>query len=441
MTLHCGHGPLADTDRFSDSSAFIKLKPYLVVHRTGQYWAKVAASGAKEGQREEPLTAIAATEYEDALLPSLLTEMRDEYVKLSEADGQRPTCILDDLSSPMASTSRAQGGRYLAYEPQGTFLAQRSSLVSALTISSLLNRTLIVPPLFRRLDDGTILTVPLEHIFQIKVPWAQTVPLAHFPFRRHRIGRNVLFRTNSTSYEDLLHLPAPLAKEQGLGLGEQIILPALLASDTDMLSMFAACTDTVLYFRHFDRIIDAYEDERGKRQSKEVEETLSIHPALEKLAASFGSHVACGVYSRGGGTIPCGGDIKPYKAQGRVYYQNCIANATRISEYVRNKSQEQSIPIEMVYVIEEAPLAKEEPLGDRLEGGLTVRGTSHLVAAIVALCKELRAPPVLARDLGSLVERQLCMGALMFVSHRYSQASDEIVAYRKKANLALGQLG
>lgn len=372
-----------------------------------------------------PTTLI---ELQSAVVPGV----GDGYIGIIPS---KKRCILDDNTDPI--TWKPQRRQYFLYEPHGMLPVQIEALQMSLLFATMLNRTLIVPPFVNAKDTKE--TVPPHKLFTWNATWASTTPITAFPFEQFNISRHTNWRARKLPYVMMMNLKSPILQPRNVSIGRQVVWPVLGATDEQVMEWYADCKDTILTFRHFNRIIDKFFDPKFQERHEALIESWKFAPPVRTFLDEVDNKwpkITCVIYSRGNGKIPCGMGIKDSKEHGLLYYRSCVAPIGRIAEYALEESHKAGLTPGHIYVLSDAATG-DSPTG--LVSGKLIHGRNDLEALI----KEdgSLVPSGMAGELATLLEKEICSAASLFISNIYSPLGRLLLEERKKHGLPSNYLG
>lgn len=381
---------------------------------------------------------------------------RGEYNYQASSTPPPSKCFLDQFSNPTQPQKSKK--KYLLYEPHGTWIAQVDALQKAMVLASTLNRTLILPPFVHpegashRVTSQNISVehlaggrmIDLNRLFRWNATWLRKTSHENFPFEQLHLDRHVLFRTRALRYDLMQTLDNPILDAKNLTMGEEVMVPALAATDREVLNALGGCHDTILGIRNFNRAIEVFDESEAATRLQELTSTWRLSSALEDFTSSlrngsiWPSGLTCTIYSRGNGKIPCGMDIFDSKEKGLLYYRSCQASPARVVEYALEAAKAANVTTGAIYLMKEVPYV--EAILPQAGANIKVYTIADLAAEIIAR-PELGIPPVLADHIASMLERELCRNSALFVNNMYSPLGRMIWQYRETQDLPVQTIG
>lgn len=388
--------------------------------------------------------------YDSSLQPVPMVESLEERAAVDEQDrysggSSSPLhCILDALSDPLPKyTGPIDRKRpmYLAYEPHGSWQDQIDTLQKAHVLAAQLNRTLIVPPFVN--PSNVSETASMRRFFSWEAQWVRQVSHRSFPFEHFSIPRHVLFRTRAVRYDLMYGLATPITDARQVKAGVQVMIPALWASDAELVETLGGCReDQILFLKNFNNAVQVLYDPVALDNLQRLRTQWTLSRPLQKLLnhtqSTWPRPLICTIYSRGTGKVPCGMDIVKDKENGLAYYRNCQAEPTKVIDYAVEAGRGLNMTAGSVYLLREMPV--KQTLPKTTAAGVRVLTSTDLVQQVVDH-PSLGIPSGMAVHVAEMLERELCQEAALFVNNLYSPLGASIAAYRRTERRPIRFLG
>lgn len=379
--------------------------------------------------------------YVELLHVRVAASQQDDYPAIPDV---LPRCILDAFSDPLpvaAGPLSRKKPMYLMYEPHGSWQDQVDALQKAHVLAGQLNRTLIVPPFVNPLNASDY--IDFTTLVAWEAPWVRHVSYQDFPFEHFRIPRHVLFRTRAVRYDLMLQLETPVMTARNVTAGVQVMVPALWASDEEAVEALGGCReDQILLVKNFNNVLQSLFHPVAINNLHHLRThwnlSIPMHKILNDTMSTWPSPLACTVYSRGNGKIPCGMDIYDSKENGFEYFRNCHAGPPKLIEYAVEAGRTLNTTIRSVYVLKEASFS--DVLPERGADGVQILTNADLMRALVK-SPDLSLTDGIAIHVAAMLEREICQNAQLFVNNLYSPLGRTIADHRKAEGKLVRFLG